>query len=158
MMDAVRRWYLSLTLREQRLIQVATALAAVTFAWGITVVMLASLDAARTRHADAVARLADTRARLAAIDTARRRRAPDITEPIDAAVRAQAASAGFVLSGVTPQVDGSIEITIASARAPALFAWVTQLEDHGLIVLRFSTTYNGDRTLAVQMTLRKQGN
>lgn len=158
MMEAARRWYLALSQREQRLIQVAAALAVVTLAWGFSVVMLASLDAARTRHADAVARLADTRARLAAIDTARRARGPDVTGPIDAAVRAQAASAGFVLSGVTPQVDGSIEVTIASARAPALFAWVTQLEEHGLIVLRFSTTDNGDRTLAVQMTLRKQGN
>jgi general secretion pathway protein M len=157
MIETMRRWYLALSQREQRLIQVAAALAAVTLMWGTSVVMVASLDSARTRYADAVTRLADTRTRLAAIEAARRARGPDLVDPIDTAVRAQAAAAGFVLSGVTPQVDGSIEITIASARAPALFGWVTQLEDHGLIILRFSTTDNGDRTLAVQMTLRKQG-
>ena len=157
MIDTVRRWYLALSLREQRLIQVAAALATVTLVWGTSVVMIASLDSALTHDADAATRLADTRTRLAAIEAARHARGPDLVDPIDAVVRAQAASAGFVLSGVTPQVDGSIEITIASARAPALFGWITHLEEHGLIILRFSTTDNGDRTLAVQMTLRKQG-
>ncbi len=156
-MDRVRRWYVLLSQREQRLILVALGLAVIAVVWLAVLLTVNIAQSARTRHADAVERLADTQARVKAIAVLHSVRVAEMAAPIDAVVREQAASAGFVLSGLTPQPDGSVAITISSARPTALFGWSTKLEERGLIITRFATTDNGDRTLAVQMTLKKRG-
>jgi len=45
----------------------------------------------------------------------------------------------------------------ASARPGALIGWIADLEASGILVDRLGTTDNGDRTVAVQMTLKAQG-
>jgi hypothetical protein len=45
----------------------------------------------------------------------------------------------------------------ASARPGALIGWIADLEASGMLVDRLGTTDNGDRTVAVQMTLKAQG-
>lgn len=157
MIERLRLWYLALSRREQILIGIAAALALVTLFWGVEVVLLGTMQSAHTRHADAVRRLADTEARVRAVQAETRspRAAPGGT--LDAVVRDKAQAVGFQLSSDNAQADGSVDIAIASARPPALFAWVASLEQEGLIVRRFAATDNGDRTLAVQMTIKKRG-
>jgi general secretion pathway protein M len=50
-----------------------------------------------------------------------------------------------------------VQIAIASARPGALIGWIADLEASGILVDRLGTTDNGDRTVAVQMTLKAQG-
>lgn len=157
MIARLHSWYLALSRREQYLVAIAITLAVVTLIWATTVIMLGALESAHTRHADAVRRLADTQARVAAVADESRSPPPGLSAPIDVAVRAKAQAAGFALSNDSIRADGAVDIAIASARAPALFAWISGLERDGLIVQSFAATNNGDRTLAVQMTLKKRG-
>lgn len=157
MSAALRLWYKTLSEREQRLIMVAGVLLVVAIVWGSIVIGYGSWSSARSRHVDAVRRLADTQTRVKAVDDLRRARPEGAAGPIEAAVREKAASAGFILGNVTPQVDDSVDIAIPAAKPAAFFAWAALLEEQGLIVTRLTTSNNGDRTLSVQMSLKKQG-
>ena len=157
MIDRLRNWYRALSGREQRLVAIAGVLAVITLVWSLTVVLLAATDSAQSRYADAVRRLADTEARLSAVQALTRAPAPPPAGAIDVVVRDRASAAGFTLSNDTPGADGSVNIAIAAAKPAALLAWIAALEQSGLLVQRLSTTDNGDRTLAVQMTLKRRG-
>lgn len=157
MIDMVRLWFAARTRREQTMVAFAAVLAVITFAWGVTAVSLAAMQSAHSRYADAVRALADTETRVAAVRELVRSPVAPPAGPMDAVVRDKAQAAGFSLSSNTPQADGSATIGIASARPAALFAWIAALERDGVIVDHLAATDNGDKTLAVQMTLRKRG-
>ncbi len=157
MTDRLRLWYAALSRREQWLVAIAGVLALATIVWATAVLTLGAMQSAHSRHADAVRRLADTDARVKAVVEETRDRVAPPSGPLDTAIRDRAATAGFTLASDTLQADGSVDIAIASARAPVLFGWVAGLERDGLIVQRLAASDNGDRTLAVQMTLKKRG-
>jgi general secretion pathway protein M len=155
-MTGLRSWFAGRSLRERRLILVMLALLVVTIAWGgILLPLTDGLAAARTRHADAVLRLADTEARVAAIrGTAR---AAPLGQPLEAEVRARADAAGFTVASLAPQGSDRVTLSIPQARPGAMFAWVAGLEEAGILVESMAVTNNGDRTVSLQLTLRSQG-
>jgi len=157
MIDRARLWYVALSKREQWLVAAAAALAIVTLLWGSAVLLGGALQSAHSRYTDAVRRYADTEQRVAAVREETKSGIVAPHGPIDVVIRDKAQAAGFVLSSNVPQADGSVVIAIASARPPALFAWVASLERDGLIVRQLAASNNGDQTLAVQMTLGKRG-
>jgi len=46
---------------------------------------------------------------------------------------------------------------VPTARPGALFTWLADLEDAGVVVASIQVTNNGDQTVAAQMTLMKRG-
>lgn len=157
MIEMLRLWFAARTRRERIMVTFAAALAAITLVWGVTVVSLAAMQSAHSRYADAVRALADTETRVAAVRELVGSPVALPAGPMEAVLRDKAQAAGFSLSSNTPQSDGSATIGIASARPAALFAWIAALERDGVIVQHLVATDNGDKTLAVQMTLRKRG-
>lgn len=158
MIASLRAWFADRSLRERRMIVAMAALAALTLVWALIIRPVGDgLSAARERHAAAVESYADTEARVAAIKALRAGgAAPDAGE-LDAVVRQRANAAGFPLASLTPQAGGAIQISIASARPGALFAWIADLDGAGIVVDSLGTTDNGDRTVSAQMTLRSRG-
>ena len=89
-MTGARVWFEGRSLRERRLILVMLALAALTIAWGGVIRPLGdALASARTRHADAVIRLGETRARVEAARLVTRDGAGRLASPIADEVRAR---------------------------------------------------------------------
>lgn len=156
MMQRLLVWYTGRTPRERVLILVAVVLAVVALFFLVSVPVTDALAAARSRHADAVLALGETRARVDAIKAAQGTRAVPLDSPLDAVIRGRADAAGFALTNVAPQGSDRVQITIASARPGALLAWIAELESAGLLVDTLGTTDNGDNTVAVTMTLRSQ--
>ena len=156
MIERLILWFRARSKREQHLVLGAVALAVLTLGYG-GIALGDALAAAKSRHADAVIALGETQARVDAVKAAQTGRAAPLDAPLDAVVRARANEAGFALTNVVPQGAGRLAITIASARPGALVAWVADLEAAGILVDRLATTDNGDRTVAVQMTLTAQG-
>jgi general secretion pathway protein M len=70
------------------------------------------------------------------------------------AVSQSATAAGFTLATLDPQGEDRIGITIASAKSPALFAWLSQLAGQGIFVERMTLRTGGDATVGVDATLR----
>lgn len=157
-MSGVRAWLIGLSPRERLLIGVAAGLALIVLLWfGIIRPVREGLDAARDRTFDAATRLAGVRGAVAAVEPLAKATAPDRRGSLEALVRERATTAGFVLSTVSPQSNNAVAIAMASARPAALFAWIAELEDQGILVDQLQTTDNGDGTLSVALTLRARG-
>lgn len=154
-MTALRAWFGGRSLRERRLLLVMVALLALTLIWyGIIRPVGDALSSARERHADAVIRLGETQARVAAIRDIDRHRPPPLTGTFADAVRARAADAGFALASLDEDGPNRARIAIQSARPAALVPWIARLEGAGILVDAAELTDNGDRTVAVRMTLK----
>jgi general secretion pathway protein M len=151
-------WFRTRSLREQRLLLVMTALLALTIVWaGIILPVTDALSSARARHDAAVVVLAETEARVHDVRALERDRPAPLGAPLDTVIRDRANSAGFALASVTRVGDNGVQITITSARPGALMAWISGLEDDGILVDALGLTDNGDKTVAAQASLRVRG-
>jgi general secretion pathway protein M len=115
------------------------------------------LSAARQRHGEAVAALAEARSQAADIAALERNRPALLAGPIESAVATAAAEAGFQLSGLQGEGSGRVSLAIGAAKPQALFGWVQRLEAQGYIVQSLTATSNPDRTLSAQIVLRMRG-
>jgi len=150
--------WLARTPRERWLLGVMFALAALVLAWFLVLRPLGDmLSAARERHGNAVAALAEARSQAEAIAALERRRPGDTAQPAETAVAAAASQAGFQLSALQAEGPGRVSLAIGAARPQALFGWIAALEEGGYVVERLSATSNPDRTLSTQILLRRRG-
>jgi general secretion pathway protein M len=150
--------WLARSRRERWLLGVMLALVALVLVWLAILRPLSDmLSAARQRHGEAVAALAEARSQAAAIAALERNRPAPYAAPIDSAVAAAAAEAGFQLSGLQPEGSGRVSLAIGAAKPQALFGWVERLEAQGYIVQSLTATSNPDRTLSARIVLRTRG-
>lgn len=155
MIERIKTLWLARSARERWLLGVMLALVALVLVWLLVLQPLADmLSAARQRHGEAVAALAEARSQAAAIGALERNRPAPFAGPIDAAVAAAASEAGFQLSGLQPQGQGRVSLAIGAAKPQALFGWIAALEAQGYIVQSLSVSSNPDRTLSAQIVLR----
>ena len=143
-------WWDARSERERWLVGTMLVLAGILLGWLLVVRPLSdALDAARMRHGDAAAALAEARARVrpAAISGAA------AAGPVDAIAMRTAAAAGFPGARVAAQGPGRAIVSLDAARPQALFGWVTQMEQSGLVVERLRAAANPDRTLSAEMTV-----
>ena len=156
-MTAVKAWYAARSLREQRMILAMLALAAVTLVWAAVVIPVRDgLSSARSGHRDAVERLGATLNAVSAVKRAQRAGVVLVEAPLPDAVRAKAEEAGFTLASLDADGPDRVRASIATARPPALFAWLAALEQAGILVETSAVTANGDQTVSAQLTLRKR--
>jgi general secretion pathway protein M len=145
------------TPRERWLLGLMLALVAVVLVWLAILRPLGDmLSAARQRHGEAVAALAEARSQAAAIADLERNRPAPFAGPIDAAVAAAASDAGFQLSGLQAEGAGRVSLAIGAAKPEALFGWIDGLEAQGYIVHSLTATANPDRTLSARIVLRSR--
>lgn len=158
MSGRLRALWLARTPRERWLLGAMFALAALVLVWFLVLRPLGDmLSAAKERHGNAVADLAEARSQAAAIAALEGQKPMATAGPIDQAVAAAAAEAGFQLSRLQPEGPGRVSLAIGAARAQALFAWVARLEAQGYVVERLSASSNPDRTLSAQIVFRARG-
>jgi general secretion pathway protein M len=150
--------WMARTARERWLLGVMLALVALVLVWLLILRPLSDmLSAARQRHGEAVAALAEARSQAAAIAALERNRPAPFAGPIDMAVAAAASDAGFQLSGLQPEGAGRVSLAIGAAKPQALFGWIAALEAQGYIVQSLTVSSNPDRTLSAQIALRARG-
>lgn len=150
--------WLARTTRERWLLGVMLGLVALVIVWLLILRPLSDmLSAARQRHGEAVAALAEARSQAAAIAALQRNRPAPFAGPIDTAVAAAASAVGFQLSGLQPEGPGRVSLAIGAAKPQALFGWIGALEAQGYIVQSLTATSNPDRTLSARIVLRARG-
>lgn len=159
MIARIRSWWVGLTPRERWLVGIAASLGTAVLAWLIALGLATALADARTAHAAAVDRAAAIAARVDAIEAAQQRPAARTSgtgaASVDLFLAQSAAERGFTLSRNEPQGGTGATIAIANARAPALLAWLSALEDAGLIASEVSIRPNADGTVALTATVRR---
>lgn len=157
MIASILPWFRARTRREQYMVAGGAIAVVLAIAYFLIVPLSDALASAKARHADAVIALGETQARVDAVKALQAERAGPLDAPLESVLRTRANDAGFALTNVTPQRSDHVLLTIASARPGALVGWVAGLEASGILVDRLATTDNGDRTVAVQMTVKAQG-
>ena len=149
-------WYAARTPRERLTILIGGVVVVFGLLYLVAVPVTDALASAKARHANAVIALGETERRVEAIK--RMASGPAVLDaPLDSLIRTRADAAGFALTDVTPQGANGVRISIATARPGALLAWIAELEQSGILVDTLGTTDNGDKTVAVTLTLKEQG-
>jgi len=158
MIAALRAWFNGRTLRERRMLLVMAAMIVLTLIWfAIFLPISDGLSSSRTRLNDAVIRLGDAQGERDAIAALAKNRPQPIPGALADYLRQSAGDAGFALSNVDPQGDDRVQIAIPTARPGALFAWIAELENAGVVVDTIDVTNNGDQTVAANILLMKRG-
>ena len=146
----MRLWWEARSERERWLVGLMLGLAAILLLWLVVVRPLSdALDAAKMRHGNAAAALAQARARTQPLSTS----APAASGPADAIAARTAAAAGFPGARIAGQGPGRASVSLDAARPQALFGWIAQMEQAGLVVERLRAQANQDHTLSAEMVL-----
>lgn len=154
MMAAIRVWFAALTRREQWLLGSAGALTGLVVAiFGILLPILSTIDQAKLDHEEAVQR----RGRImASVDAAQQQTGPrsTATANIDLSITQNAAEKGFDLVKSADSAPGQISFRIDQARAPALLAWLTELEGQNVSVRSIALRPGANSTVTVDAQLQ----
>lgn len=155
MIAVIRLWFAALTRREQWLVGVAGALTAFVVAiFGILLPVLSTIDQAKIDHDEAVQR----RGRIiATVDAAQKQQTgprSTATADIDLLIVQNAAENGFDLVKSANSAPGQISFRIDQARAPALLAWLTELEGQNVAVRSVALRSGANSTVTVDAQLQ----
>lgn len=143
-------WWEARSARERWLVGAMLVLAGVVLVWLLIVRPLAdALDAAKMRHGDAAVALAQARARARPQGMS----APAASGPVESIVARTAGAAGFAAARIAGQGPGRASVSLDAARPQALFGWIAQMEQQGLVVERLRASANPDHTLSAEMSL-----
>lgn len=153
MIIRLRNWFMALSRREQWLVGIAGGLAAwVLLVFEIILPALSAIDAAKLELDEAVQRRGQVEA---TVESASQQKPAAQTSraDIDLIVTQGAAEKGFDVVKSGNAAPGQMTFRMDQARAPALFAWLTELETKGVAVrsvtLRGGT--NGSLTVEAQL-------
>lgn len=155
MMAVIRLWFAALTQREQWLVGSAGALTAIVVSiFGILLPISSAIDQAKLDHDDAVQR----RGRIiATVDAAQKMEMGPpsaATADIDLLITQNAAEKGFDLVKSANSPPGQISFRIDQARAPALLAWLTELEGQNVVVRSVALRPGANSTVSVDAQLQ----
>jgi general secretion pathway protein M len=139
-MSAARTWWSGLSGRERRLVSVMIVLVGAMLFWlGIWRPIHAGIDTGWARYGAALDTNAAVRARLKVLRRLPARSGGAAAE-LGQSVAQSAAEAGLTLDRSAGQGRGRFSLTIGSARAGALLAWLAGLEARGIMVETISMT------------------
>ncbi|MFT3965011.1 MAG: type II secretion system protein GspM [Sphingobium sp.] len=157
-MKAIRDWWSGLSDRERRLVALMLLLAGGVLLWlGVWRPVEAGLADGWLRYGAAVDANASVRAKLKALKRLKGGGGPAAGDvPIGQSVAQTASEAGLTLDRSAAQGEGRLAVTIGSARAGALLAWLSDLEARGVAVETIGISPGTTAgTVVVQAVLRE---
>ncbi|MDO7841263.1 type II secretion system protein GspM [Sphingomonas immobilis] len=154
MIETFKSWFEERSPREKQLLVAMAGLFVVTILWLLYLPLTDALSSARARHADAVIRYGETKARVRQVELLGKAKVPGLSGPLDTVIRDRASEAGFQLASVEPAPGGGVAIAITSAKPAALLTWIAGLEGGGILVDQLTASDNGNKTVSVRMTLK----
>lgn len=155
MMATIRLWFAELTRREQWLVGIAGALTAVAvMIFGILLPILSAIDQAKIGHDEAVQRRGRIIATVDAVQQQRTEPRSGVNADIDLLITQSAAEKGFDLVKSANGAPGQIRFRMDQARAPALLAWLTELEGQNVAVRSVSLRPGANSTVTVDAQLQ----
>lgn len=156
MIAAARIWYAGLSRREQLLVGIAGGLAAVILLlFGIILPSLSAIDSAKIAHDEAVQRRGRIEATVDAALTQRPATRVAGGPDLELIVTQGAAEKGFDLIKSANAAPGQITFRMDQARAPALLAWLNELESQDVMVSSVSLRSGANGSVSVDAQLQK---
>jgi len=115
------------------------------------------MDNAQLRYQEAIERQVRIETKVAffeATEIASKDERQSVSSSIPAIVRQSAGEAGFATSAINSQSDGSVTMTIDSAKPIALFRWIAMLEQRGITASEISANPESNETVSATLILR----
>ena len=156
MIASVRLWFAALTQREKWLVATAGVLTGLTLlVFAIIMPAVSLIEQAEVDHDEAVQRRGRIVALVAATQGQPNGNRPAIASDLGLLITQSAAEKGFDIIKAANGSPGQISIRIDQARAPALLAWLTELEEQNVIVrgITLRSGANGTVTVDAQMQM-----
>ena len=149
----IRRWFYALSTREQYLVGIAGALAALVLLFFSIALVFSAIEDAEAAHDAAVERRGRIEASVANLARGNGRKTPSNLAAIDLVVTQSAAEQGFDLVKSPGNAAGQLSFRMEQARSPALLAWLAALEAQGIEVrtLNLRSGNNGSVTVDAQL-------
>lgn len=156
MIAAARNWFRQLSEREQWLVAIASVLAAIVILiFGIILPSLSAIDNAEIAHDEAVQRRGRIEATVESATQQRAAGSPVNGADIDLIVTQSAAEKGFDVIKSANSGSGQMTFRMDQARAPALFAWLSELETQGVEVRSITLRGGASGSLSVDAQLQQ---
>ena len=156
MIENLKTWYFALTSRERVLVSVAGILTAVVVViFGILLPTMSALEQAESGLDEAVQRRGRIEAAVEAASLQKPAAALPAQADIDLVVTQGAAEKGFDLLKPTNSAPGQVDFRIEQARAPALLAWLSELESQGISVSTITMRGGTNSSVTVEAQLRQ---
>lgn len=156
MIENLKTWYFALTSRERVLVSVAGILTAVVVViFGILLPTMSALEQAESGLDEAVQRRGRIEAAVEAASLQKPAAALPAQADIDLVVTQGAAEKGFDLLKPTNSAPGQVDFRIEQARAPALLAWLSELESQGISVSTITIRGGTNGSVTVEAQLRQ---
>lgn len=156
MIVAFRQWFSALSEREQWLVGIAGMLAGlVLLVFGIILPAFSAIESAETAHDEAVQRRGRIEATVAAATGKVAAGIPPGSATIDLIVTQSAAEQGFDMVKSANAMPGEMAFRMEQARAPALFAWLAELESQGVEARSISLRARANGSVTVDAQLRQ---
>lgn len=156
MMENLKTWYFALTGRERIFVSVAGILTAVVVViFGILLPTMSALEQAKSGLDEAVQRRGRIEAAVEAASLQKPAAALPAQADIDLVVTQGAAEKGFDLLKPTNSAPGQVDFRIEQARAPALLAWLSELESQGISVSTITMRGGTNGSVTVEAQLRQ---
>jgi general secretion pathway protein M len=155
MIAAIRLWFAALTQRERYLVGSAAVLTAVVVGiFGVLLPILASIDQATSDLDEAVQRRGRIVALVESTQGQKNGASAATGADISLLVTQSAAEKGFDLIKSANAAPGQISVRIDQARAPALLAWLTELEAQNVAVRTLTLRSGANATVTVDAQLQ----
>lgn len=159
MMDNVRSWFEALSGRERTLVTILLILLAGFIGYyGIFKPFSVAMDNAEMRYQQAVERQVRIESKtgiFVAKEQGQETEEAQLDRGAVATIISQSAGeVGFAASAVNTQSDGSVTMTIDSAKPTALFHWIAMLEKRGINLGEISAVPGSNETVSATVRLK----
>lgn len=159
MMEAIRSWFEALSSREKTLITILLALLAGFIAfYGIFKPFAAAMEDAEMRYQQAIERQVRIESKTEIFGANEQgheaEEAPLDPNAVTEIVSQSAGEVGFATSAINTQGDGSVTMSIDSAKPTALFRWIALLEKRGVMLTEISAFAGANETISATLKLQ----
>lgn len=158
MIVSILTWFLALSSREKILISVLMVLLTgfIGF-YAIVKPVSGAMNSAELRYQEAIERKGRILVKSALFGSSTQEPVGEgqtVSGPIESTISQSAGEAGFATSAINTQSDGSVTMTIDSAKPTALFRWIALLEQRGISVSEISASPGSNETITATLKLR----
>jgi general secretion pathway protein M len=159
MIEAVKNWYINMSLRERVMVGVAVGLSAVLVAiYGLYLPLTNAITDQRIAYREALERRVSVEAMVAELrSNARRGIVANELGALEPMIRATATEAGFSVDELTSQGQDRVALYMAQAKSAALMKWIAETELSGVLVETVEIKQAGDQTVAARIVLTRAG-
>lgn len=155
MMDTIKNWFQALSQREKIMIGILGFLVALVVGYyALVSPFINAYISAQKSYADAIDSQVRIETKVAALTAPADKSIKPVTRALDVFISQNAGEAGFAVGRLDPQTNGTVRLSIDSAKPTALFGWLAMLERRGISVEELAVNPGANETVIATIILR----